>query len=170
MTHRRLTAHHLSPRLSPRHRWWAWGILGLLWLSGAAWLYCRYGLVQHGEFGDLPHPLQGWVLRLHGLAAFASLWLLGLLWGIHITRAWPTRKRRYTGIGMFAAASMLVLSGYLLYYGGESLRDIASPLHWLLGLASLPLALAHMPLRQPRQNENSSAAAGATQDACKRES
>ena len=162
MKHRRVIPHHVSPRLSLRHRWWVWSILGVLWISGAVWLYCRYGLVQHGEFGDLPHPLQGWVLRLHGLAAFASLWLLGLLWGIHIARAWPTNKRRYTGIGMFAAASILVLSGYLLYYGGEGLREIASPLHWILGLASLPLALVHMPRRQRRQDEKSATEVSAT--------
>jgi hypothetical protein len=163
----RVIPHHNSPRLSRRHRLWAWSILGLLWGSGVAWLVCRYALVQHGEFGDLPHPLQGWMLRLHGLAAFASLWLVGLLWGLHITRAWPTRKRRITGIGMVAAALLLVLSGYLLYYGGESLRDIAAPLHWILGLAGLPLALVHMPRRQRGQNEKSSAATRATEDPVK---
>lgn len=45
---------------------------------------------------------------------------------------------------MISGAALLVLTGYLLYYGGESVRDVAVPLHWGLGLASLPLAVWHM--------------------------
>jgi hypothetical protein len=148
MKHRGVYFPHNSPRLSRRHQRWVWSILGLAWASGAIWLVFHYGFVQHGEFGDLPHPLEGWSLRLHGAAAFASLWLLGLLWGLHITRAWPTKKRRATGIVMLSAAGVLVLSGYLLYYGGETLRDIAAPLHWVLGLLALPLAIVHMRRRR----------------------
>jgi hypothetical protein len=125
--------------------------LAALWLTGAAWLVLHYGFAQHSEFGDLPHPLEGWSLRAHGAAGFATLWILGLLWGIHIARAWPTGRHRRTGIGMIAAGALLVLTGYLLYYGGESVRETAAPLHWALGLASLPLALVHMRRRFHRR-------------------
>jgi hypothetical protein len=142
--HRRVVFHSATPRLSRAQRRWAWGTLLALWLTGTAWLVFHYGFVQHGEFGDLPHPLEGWSLRLHGAAGFATLWTLGLLWGVHVTRAWPTGRRRRTGITLISGAALLVLTGYLLYYGGESVRDVAVPLHWGLGLASLPLAVWHM--------------------------
>lgn len=137
-----------SPRLSRRHERLVWAILGLTWLSGALWLLFRYGLQQAGEFGPLPHPLQGWWLRLHGAAAFAALWLFGLLWGLHIPRGWAQGRRRRSGGSVALAAGVLVLSGWLLYYGSEDLRAFAAPLHWGLGLAALPLALLHMRRRR----------------------
>jgi len=144
MKHRTVYVQRASPRLSRRHEWLVWLILGATWGSGLLWLVFHYWLMQNGEFGPLPHPLEGWWLRLHGAGAFATLWLLGLLWAVHMTRAWPLSLRRRTGLGMGVTASVLVLSGFLLYYGGESLRAYAAPLHWGLGLATLPLALLHM--------------------------
>lgn len=137
-----------TPRLSRRHERLVWAILSLTWASGALWLLFRYGLQQPGEFGPLPHPLQGWWLRLHGAAAFAALWLLGLLWGLHIPRGWTQGRRRRSGGSVAAAAGVLVLSGWTLYYGSEDLRALAAPLHWGLGLAALPLALLHMRRRR----------------------
>lgn len=158
MKHRSVYVQRASPRLSRRHEWLAWGILGATWASGVLWLVYRYWLMQSGEFGPLPHPLQGWWLRLHGAGAFATLWMLGLLWGVHITRAWPLMLRRRSGLSMAITAGVLVLSGFLLYYGGESLRDYAAPLHWGLGLATLPLALLHMRRRSLARRAHDGAA------------
>lgn len=129
----------LRARLSPRREKLVYAILGALWFSGVAWLVFRYFLRVPGEFGELPHPLESWWLRLHGAAAFATLWLLGLLWPTHVLPAWRAR-RRASGIVLAVLMAVLVASGWLLYYGGEATRTAVSPLHWILGLAlALPL-------------------------------
>jgi hypothetical protein len=123
-----------------------------LWLSGALWLVFHYSVRGTGEFGPPRHPLEPWWLEAHGAFAFASLWLLGLLWGVHMMAGWATGQRRWSGGFALAALGVLVLSGFLLYYlGDDTLRAAASLLHWSLGLAS-PLAFfAHRGVRRRRQ-------------------
>ena len=117
-----------------------YGIVGLLWASGIGWLVFHYFLRQVGEFGAMPHPLEAWWLRLHGAAAFASLWLIGVLWAIHLVPAWNARRRN-SGIVLGVALALLVLSGYLLYYvGGDAARAAIALAHWLIGVV-LPLPL-----------------------------
>ena len=123
-----------------------YGVFAVLWCSGAAWLVLRYLLRPTSEFGELPNPLEAWSLRVHGAAAFATLWLLGMLWAIHLAPAWKAR-RRTSGIVLGAIAGLLVLSGYLLYYaGGDAVREWVAWLHWGIGLA-LPLPLLVHALR-----------------------
>ncbi|MEO7325400.1 MAG: hypothetical protein ABIW82_11290 [Dokdonella sp.] len=127
-------------RLSQRREALVYIVLGVLWASGIGWLAFHYLLRQTSEFGLLPHPLEAWWLRLHGAAAFATLWLIGLLWAIHLVPAWKVR-RRFSGIVLAVLLAVLVLSGYLLYYAsGDSARAVISLLHWIVG-AALPLAL-----------------------------
>jgi len=65
------------------HRLLRWQRLALylagavLLLTGGLWLLVHYS-VGAGA-GALPHPLEAWSLRLHGLAAFAGLFVLGVL-------------------------------------------------------------------------------------------
>jgi hypothetical protein len=115
-----------------------------IWTTGAAWLGLHYFARVEGPFGPEPHPAEAWVLRAHGAFAFASLWVLGLLWAVHVTPGWARGKRRLTGGLMFAAAALLALTGYLLYYlGDETLRADASLLHWAIGAATLVAFLVH---------------------------
>jgi len=133
-------------RLSPRRERLVYVVFGLLWASGVGWLAFHYFLRQSGEFGEMPNPLEPWWLRLHGAAAFAGLWLIGLLWAIHLVPAWKAR-RRSSGIVLGVATALLVLSGYLIYYvGDEGARDAIVLAHWLVGLA-LPLPLLLHALR-----------------------
>jgi hypothetical protein len=126
-----------------------YSILGVLWASGIGWLVFHYFLRQAGEFGVLPHPLEAWWLRLHGAAAFATLWLIGLLWAIHLVPAWRAR-RRASGIVLGIVLIALVLSGYLLYYaGGDDARALIAALHWIIG-AVLPMFLLPHVLRGRR--------------------
>ncbi|MEO8669998.1 MAG: hypothetical protein ABI411_01715 [Tahibacter sp.] len=146
MKHRfQLGVHRPPARLSRRHERLVIFICTLVWSSGALWLFFHHFLRQAGEFGDTAHPLESWWLKLHGLAAFAFLWLAGLLWGLHVTRAWPQRQRRWSGGGIFVSGAVLIASGYLLYYSGdELLRGWASVLHWVLGLVSPLLLIVHV--------------------------
>jgi hypothetical protein len=45
---------------------------------------------------------------------------------------------------MLGLNGILIASGYALYYaGGEGVRSIASPLHWIAGLGLPPLLVWH---------------------------
>ena len=126
-------------RLKRGRRWLTYGIGLGLWLTGAAWLIYHYFLRTETAFGPAENPLTHWWLAAHGLFAFASLWLFGLLWGQHIVGAWKSGRHRITGSLLFSLLVALIGSGYLLYYaGGDETRSIVSLLHWIVGLA-IPL-------------------------------
>jgi hypothetical protein len=115
-----------------------------LWLSGAAWLCFHYFLQQRGPFGPMPHPLEHWSLVLHGLFAFATLWIAGLLWGVHITGAWQTGRQRLSGGAMLVVLMWLIASGFLLYYlADDSTISTVALLHWAVGLLLPVLFVAH---------------------------
>lgn len=121
-----------------------------LWGSGAVWLLLHHFFVQEGAFGPNPHPLEFWSIAAHGAFGFASLWLIGLLWSVHIPAGWRSLRRRWSGSLMFGGAAFLILSGYLLYYLGDAdLRPILSVLHWTIGLACPVLFIAHRFARDP---------------------
>ncbi len=141
MTGRRSHVDRAAPRLSKGHRRLVYTITTVAWSTGSAWLLFHYALRLPGAFGDIPHPLEAWWLKLHGAAAFAALWLAGLLWGRHVVWAWSAGQRRRSGGGLAAAFGVLSLTGYLLYYvADDRLRGASSITHWMLGLA-LPLLL-----------------------------
>jgi hypothetical protein len=148
--------HQRSMRLSPCHRRLAYSVLALAWLTGILWLVFHYFLNRQGEFGSEPHPLEAWWLRLHGVAAFASLWLGGLLWGLHVRPGLTRPNRRTSGIVLIALFALLVLSGYLLYYAGADwLRDGVRLVHWLVGLfLVLPFLIHSLRARAARQTRS----------------
>lgn len=130
-----------SVRLGRRRRWGFYTVAAGVWLTGGLWLLFHYFFVQQGEFGVQTHPLEPWWLKLHGAFAFAAIWIFGLLWGIHITVAWPLPRRRWSGASLTGVFFWLTVSGYLLYYvAGDSARSVISLLHWTVGLAC-PVAL-----------------------------
>lgn len=143
ITHR---SEHRGPALlSRRRRWLTYTVLGALWATGAAWIVLRYGFQRTGEFGATPHPLQPWTLRAHALFAFATLWLGGLLWALHVAPNWRRGHRRLSGIVSVALLMLLVGSGYLLYYvADERWRLATSTLHWVLGLSALLPFVVHL--------------------------
>ena len=123
-------------RLRRGRRWLTYGIGLGVWATGALWLVFHYFLRTRGVFGPAENPLTHWWLAAHGLFAFATLWLFGLLWGHHIVGAWKTGRHRVSGSLLFAVLAVLIASGYLLYYaGGDDTRSIVSILHWTVGLA-----------------------------------
>ena len=130
-------------------RFMTYAIGGGLWVSGILWLILHYYMVRQTPFGAQPHPLEHWSLSLHGLFAFATLWLFGLLWGRHITSGWKSGRRRLTGSLLFVTLLTLVISGYLLYYPPteEALAAIAC-VHWSIGIPFAIVFVAHRFWRQ----------------------
>jgi len=91
-----------------------------------------------------------WWLRVHGAFAFLALWTGGLLWGVHVVRAWKRGHHRWSGGALFIVLSILIVTGYLLYYvGNEGARNIISWIHWILGLA---IPVAYLIHRIAKQN------------------
>jgi hypothetical protein len=82
-------------------------------------------------------------IAAHGAFGFASLWLLGLLWSVHIPAGWRSLRRRWSGSIMFGVAALLIVSGFLLYYLSADMIPIVSMLHWGIGLACPALFLLH---------------------------
>ncbi|HJV63066.1 MAG TPA: DUF4405 domain-containing protein [Albitalea sp.] len=119
-----------------------------LLLTGIAWLAVHYS-VGAGA-GELPHPVEAWAMRLHGLAAFAGLFVFGVLAGSHIPHGWRMSGRhrwasqRGTGLVLCIAGGALVLTGYLLYYfAPETIRPALGWLHSALGIAMGALVILH---------------------------
>jgi hypothetical protein len=126
--------------LRPRSKLWINCVGAGVWLSGAVWLLVHYLVKPQDAFGLQNTSSEVWWLRVHGAFAFLALWTGGLLWGVHIVRAWKGGRHRWSGGSLFAVLSILIVTGYLLYYvGNEQARDIISLVHWILGLA-IPIA------------------------------
>lgn len=106
---------------------------------------CHYLLADAGEFGPLPHPLEGLWLKLHGAAGMLALVLFGSLLPSHMLRAWSQRRGRASGGTLAGLFALLSATGYGLYYvGGESLREWISFVHWVVGLGIPVLFTAHV--------------------------
>ena len=120
----------------------------LLVLTGVVWLAVHYSIGAGA--GQLPHPLETWSLRLHGLAAMAGLFVLGLLAAAHIPQGWRLSHRRRwaaqrrSGMLLCAGGAVLATSGYLLYYfAPETVRPALGWAHAIVGLATAALVASH---------------------------
>jgi len=114
------------------------GVLALLFFSGAMWAYWNY-LVS--SVGDFEMSAKAWAMKIHGAAAMAILVLVGMLLTGHVRSAWRARRNRANGSLFLGAFGILTVTGYGLYYAGaESLRSWTSWIHLGVGLA-LPLLL-----------------------------
>ena len=131
-----------SIRLGPWHQGAVYAATAALAVTGIIWLVLHYFLPVSGEYGPQIHPLEPWMLRLHGAAAMAGLIIYGSLLPVHIRRAWSIRRNIVLGIGLISVMLLLTVTGYLLYYSGdENTRPVISAAHWILGLV-VPVLLA----------------------------
>jgi hypothetical protein len=134
-----------SIRLGPWHQGAVYGATAALAVSGIIWLVLHYFFAVPGEYGPQIHPLEPWMLRLHGAAAMAGLIIYGSLLPVHIRRAWSIRRNIVLGIALVAFMLLLTVTGYLLYYAGdENTRPVISAAHWILGLAVPALLVWHI--------------------------
>ena len=146
------TVHHpphaASHHLARWHRLSVYGVGALLLATGLTWLGLHY-LVGAGT-GELPHPLEAWSLRLHGLAAFAGLFMFGVVAAVHVPHGWRLSRRprwahqRRTGVLLCTLAAALAVSGYLLYYfAPESIRPSLGWFHAAIGVAMAAAVALH---------------------------
>lgn len=132
-------------RLGSTHRTWLFGAFATAFITGTAWWVLHRWFPVNGEFGPAPHPVEPWLIRLHGAAAMVTLVLLGSLLAHHVRHAWLAHRNRRSGGLLLTLNGLLALTGYALYYaGGETLRAFASAAHLTLGLALPVLLLLHI--------------------------
>ena len=108
-------------------------------------MYFHYFVRIEGEFGQIHHPSEPVMLTVHGLSAALMMIGFGTVMPGHIARAWKMNRNLWTGIIFFTLMTLLSLSGYFLYYlSDESLREMTSMLHWILGLVFPLVAGIHV--------------------------
>lgn len=130
---------------NPLVRWQRYSVIGAglsLLLSGVCWIPVHY-LLGAGV-GELPHPVEPWLLRWHGLSAVAGVFALGLVAAGHMSRGWALRQRRSSGLALGLLAGAGVASGYAIaYLVPDSLRPVAGWAHAIMGFAIVGVGWAH---------------------------
>ncbi|KVH46836.1 hypothetical protein WJ39_16245 [Burkholderia diffusa] len=143
----------LPIKLSRRHERSLYGTAGMLTASGGVWLIAHYFFASRGEFGDMPTPIEPWMLRIHGAAMMGFLIVSGTLLPGHVRRAWEMRRNLGSGLTLATGVVWLILTGYGLYYAGgdEQVRSWISISHWAIGLAAACLLPLHVVLGKSRK-------------------
>lgn len=143
----RSVAHH-AHRLARWQRLTLYTTGALLLLTGAGWLAIHYSIGAGA--GELPHPLEAWALRLHGLLGLAGVFVFGVLAAAHVPQGWRLSHRRQwqgqrnSGVLLCVFGAMLAFSGYALYYfAPESVRPVLGWAHAFVGAAMAVLISSH---------------------------
>ena len=120
--------------------WQAWlVIVGMLTCSitGSLYLLGRQWQIERALFAN--HT----VLASHGLSAMLATLALGSVLPFHIKAGFQSGRKRISGFSQLALLMVLLISGGLLYYGPEEVRDAAINLHWVVGLAFFAIFIFH---------------------------
>ena len=136
----RVPLHIMSPALRSN----TLTVCALLWLSGCAWMVLHYFYPVRSAFGLGPNAWEPLVIRVHGIVAIGTVFLLGWISSRHISIAWNGQRNRISGIALSSACVLLALSGYALYYlADDQLRTTSAVIHQVLGVAAILSALTH---------------------------
>lgn len=132
-------------KLSRGHEWSVYLSFGVLFITGVAWLVLDWWVRIEGDFGPEHHPAQHVMLILHGIAAYALLIVAGALIPVHVKVGWSIRRNFKSGIAVGTALAVLSLTALALYYlSSEGALGWSRLLHWVVGLAALPILLIHV--------------------------
>lgn len=144
---------HATPGAHTHHlpRWQRRGLyltIAALALTGLPWLAIHYTLGEGA--GELPHPAEAWLMRLHGLGAFTGLFWFGLITAAHIPRGWRMSGRlrwarqRSLGLAVTTLMALLALSAYAMFYLlPEAWHPPVGLAHAALGTLLVPLLAWH---------------------------
>jgi hypothetical protein len=126
-------------------RWLIYAALCALVLTGALWAVVHYFPAAAGMDELHAAKAASFLMKIHGAVAMAALILAGTLMCQHVPAGWKTGHNRLSGVLTLVVLSLLLVTGYLLYYAGSELyRAFASYVHLGVGLAlSLPV-IAHV--------------------------
>lgn len=135
-------------RLGASARWALYATTAALIGSGVWWLGVHYAAsILSGKSDDDYSRLaqEALALKVHGAMAFATLVALGAMSAQHVRRGWALKRNRVMGSLLVAEFTLLVLTGYALYYlVNDNTHGPVSALHWVSGLALAPLLAVHI--------------------------
>jgi Na+/melibiose symporter-like transporter len=97
-------------------------ITGLMYLLGHQFYFQRSILGAHS------------ILAAHGIAAILASLALGSVLPFHIKAGYKSRRQLWSGFSQLGFLAVLLISGALLYYGPEEIRDGVIDTHWIVGL------------------------------------
>ena len=127
---------------------WTFGLLALLVaVSGGAYFWMKYMLVEADPFAVVNHPWQPAMLAVHVVASPPLLLMFGVLLNSHILRklratGLPNRKSGLLSLGTFFA---MVASGYLLQVvTAEQLSQALVTIHVATGSVFSVTYVAHL--------------------------
>ena len=117
----------------------ACSITGLMYLLGHEFQIQRSTLGTHS------------ILAAHGIAAMLATLALGSVMPFHIKAGYKSRKQLWSGFGQLGFLFALLITGGMLYYGPEEIRDTAIDTHWIMGLMFAVIFLLHLTvIRKPK--------------------
>ncbi len=129
-------------RLEKFHRWLLYLVFALLWGSGGTWLFSEW--FKDPELGPTRTVLQTQSMEFHGAIMLVYIMMLGTLW-THVRRGFALKGNRLSGSFVIGTNVILALSGWMLYYlTDDGMRRSSSTLHWVIGVALLPLLIMHI--------------------------
>lgn len=109
----------------------ACSVTGILYLLGHQFQIQRATLGTHG------------ILAAHGIAAMLATLALGSVLPFHIKAGYKSKKQWWSGFCQLAFLAALLISGALLYYGPEEIRDGVIDTHWIVGLLFFTIFILH---------------------------
>ena len=83
------------------------------------------------------------ILAAHGIAAMLATIAFGSVLPFHIKAGYKSRKQLWSGFSQLGFLATLIISGALLYYGPEEIRDGVIDTHWIVGLLFLVIFIWH---------------------------
>jgi len=83
------------------------------------------------------------ILAAHGITAMLATLAFGSILPFHIKAGYKSRKQLWSGFSQLGFLAVLLVSGALLYYGPEAIRDGAIDTHWITGLLFFVIFIWH---------------------------
>lgn len=106
-------------------------ITGLTYLAGHQFQIQRAILGTHS------------ILAAHGIAAMLATLALGSVLPFHIKAGYKSKRQWWSGFSQLGFLAVLVISGALLYYGPEGIRDSVISTHWIVGTLFFTIFVFH---------------------------
>ena len=114
-------------------------LLGMLScsLTGTAYLLGHEFEIQRALLGT--HTVLAW----HGVAAILASIALGSILPFHLKAGLKSKRKLFSGFCQLGFLTTLLISGALLYYGSEEIRESVVLTHWVVGLIFFAIFLLH---------------------------
>jgi hypothetical protein len=131
-------------------------VFGGVWLTGCTWLALHLYFETPDEFGVARHPWEPTLLWVHGVLSIALAYVFGWIMARHASEAWRQHKRRISGGLLTAAAAVLSISGFLLFFvTHDALQLQSARVHEVIGVLVTLFAIEHWRVLNGRSRDGS---------------